>query len=403
MGTPPDPEAELEELRRENAMLRETLDAIEGSVVVYDRDQRYLFGNAAYHALFPHLPGDDVLRGEHYADILNRSIDAGSVPDPLAYTDRAAFVAARAEDMRRPDAEPREVFNTRPGREVFHKSLGRWFLLRSRRTPSNSRVTLRVDITALKRLQGELTDAREAAETASRMKSQFLANITHELRTPLNAVINFAQLMIEQIHGPLGAASYRDYAREIESGGRQLLALIEELLDLARAEAGRLTIVEGTADPAAIIQAAVSMMQPQATAQDVALAATLPRTLPLIRGDAGRLRQVLLNLVDNALKFTAPGGAVQIDAAEDEQGLLIAVTDSGAGIPAGDMNRIMEPFEQADTPMPTQRRPGIGLGLPLARHLVELHDGTLELTSRESRGTAATIRLPTTRLLPRRS
>jgi signal transduction histidine kinase len=392
-----EPISELEMLRRDNAMLRETLDAVEGSVVVYDRDRRYLFGNAAYHALFPHLPPDGVLRGEHYGDVLARSIEAGIVPDAQAYADRAAFIARRLAELGLSEAEPREAFNERPGREELFTRVGRWFLVRARRTATENRVTLRVDITAQKKLQEELAAAREAAEAASRVKSQFLANVTHELRTPLNAVINFAELLAEEIHGPLGAPAYAEYAREIQGSGRQLLGLIEQLLDLARAEAGRLSLTESVIDPASLVRQAAAAMTPAAEGRRLALVVVLPEGLPPMRADAARLRQMLLNLIDNAIRYNAPGGFVRIAAETGPDGLAITIADSGDGIPAADLERVMQPFEKARSQTPG----GLGIGLPLARHLLALHGGTLELANQAGAGTTVTLRFPTFRLMRR--
>lgn len=391
--------AEIVALRRQNQMLRETLDTIEGSVVVYDEQRYFLYANATYHALYPHLPPDEELLGERFEDLLRRSIAAGMIEDPSALTDLEAYLANRVATMQARRATPRDVFNTRPGREAQQRKTGRWYLIRSRRTPSGNDVTLRVDISVQKRLQQELDTARRAAETANQMKSQFLANVTHELRTPLNAVINFAHLIADEIHGPTGDPRYRDYAAQISTSGGDLLALIDELLDLARAEAGHLNIVEGIAEPDVLITTVQRMLAPEAANRGIALVARVPDDLSPVRGDATRLRQVLVNLVANALKFTARGGSVRIAATEDPlAGLTISVHDTGIGIEAADVPRVMQPFEQAHEPS-SESRPGVGLGLPLARHLVELHGGTLTLTSEKGVGTTARVVLPARRLI----
>ena len=390
---------EIEALRRQNAIMRETLDTIEGSVVVYDRERRYLLGNKAYHSLYPHLPGDDELIGRKYEELLALSIAAGSVDNPAAYTDTADFIASRIASMERRGKLSRETQNARPGRESLHPQTGRWSLVRSKRTPSGSDVSLRVDITAQKRLQQELQEAREVAEKASQMKSQFLSNISHELRTPLNAVINFAQLLVEQIHGPLGAPQYRDYAHDIAESGVHLLTLIDELLDLARAEAGRLTIAEGMIDVGRSIAGACRVLKPEADAAGVTLLIETNARLGHLRGDPMRFRQILFNLIGNAIKFTRAGGTVSIEAWGDpEAGLSIVVRDTGIGIAAPDLDRVMEPFAQVARPSGNSR-PGVGLGLPLSRHLIELHGGTLSLDSTEGVGTTVTLRLPMERMM----
>lgn len=393
-------QAELSASRREVADLRETLDELEGSVVVYDRDRRFLFANRAYRALFPYLPPDDVLRQERFEDLLRRSIAAGVVRHPMAVSDPDGFVAMRVASMQRRQRRAAEPQGARPGRETYHPLLDRWFLIRSRRTPRGNDVSLRVDVTGLKRLQQQLETARRAAEASDHMKSQFLASISHELRTPLNAVINFARLLSDQIRGPLGHPDYVSYARDIEDGGRHLLGLIDELLDLARAAAGRLTIHEGVADPAGLLRAVCRVLGPEAAAAGVSLTCDIPQEPPALRGDPVRLRQVLLNLVANAIKFTSPGGSVRLDlTVPADGGMRIQVRDTGVGIAPEDLGRVMQPFEQAHAAAGA-RRPGVGLGLPLARHLVELHGGCLVLASTPGQGTTAEVSLPADRVLP---
>ncbi|MDR3535437.1 MAG: ATP-binding protein [Acetobacteraceae bacterium] len=389
-------QAEMTALRQQVSDLSETLDEVEGAIVVYDRDRRFLLANQAYHALFPHLPADDVLRHERYEELLRRSMVAGTVHDPQAQSDPDGFVARRIAAMEQRQRLPRETTAQRPGRVVYQPRLGRWYLVRSRRTPSGNDVSLRVDITAQKQLQQALEEARAAAETSDRMKSQFLASVSHELRTPLNAVINFARLIAEEIHGPLGATEYRGYAQDIRDSGTHLLGLIDELLDLARAQAGRLTIQEGLLDPSALVRTVCRVLGPEAVGAGVSLSWEAPAERWSVRGDPVRLRQVLLNLVGNAIKFTASGGTVRVSLAVTDDGALrITVRDNGVGIAAEDLGRVMRPFEQVHA----GRAPGIGLGLPLSRFLVELHGGQLALASTPGEGTTAEVALPADRVL----
>ena len=381
---------ELAALKRENAILRETLDSIVGTVVVYDAQRRFVLGNRAYHEHFPHLPPDDELVGKLFEEVLALSIDAGTVVDPEALTDRGAFIARRAREMMHVAA---------PSREIYDPRTGRWYLMLAKLTPSGSRVTLRVDIEEQKALQRELELARGAAETASRAKSLFLANVSHELRTPLNAVINFSSLIKDQIHGSLGAAPYLEYAQSIHESGLHLLALIEELLELASAETGQLTLAERPVNLRAIIHSVCRLLQPEAVDAGVTLTADLANDLPSVRGDSTRLRQILFNLLTNAIKFCRKGDTVRARAGLTGDGRVsISVADTGPGIATEDLPRVLRPFERAVDRL-GREVPGLGLGLPLVSHLVALHGGELKLESVPGSGTTASFSLPADRVL----
>lgn len=376
-------DGDIATLRRQNRTLRDTLNAIDATVVVYDRDRRYLMGNRAYHAMFPHLGTEEELIGQRYENLLAQSIQAGTVADPEAYRDAPGFIARRIQEISESGTYPREIYS---------RASDRWFMIRVNRTPDGSRVALRVDITQQKRLQAELAAAHHAAEAANRSKSQFLANVSHELRTPLNAIINFARLMAEAVHGPLGDPRYVEYAETIRGSGEYLSALFNDLLDLARAEAGRLALSRQLVDVAALVPTACRMLAPEAQEAGITMRTDLPE-LPPVPGDAIRLRQVLVNLISNAIKFSAPGSEVHIAVRATDGWIEASVTDTGYGIAASDLDRILLPFEQVLDPS-RPRNPGVGLGLPLAKHLVELHGGTLTLDSMPDQGTTATVRLP---------
>ncbi|AWU97374.1 response regulator [Azospirillum ramasamyi] len=241
--------------------------------------------------------------------------------------------------------------------------------------------------------------ARQAAEAANRAKGEFLAGLSHELRTPLNAVIGFADLMAREAEGPVGNPVYRQYAANVRDSGQHVLELINEILDQARAEAGALSIEEGRCDLEAAADFALRMLIPRAERAGVRLSAAVAPELRHLRGDDRRIRQILLNLIANGVKYTPSGGSVTVTAAVEEGVPVIRVTDTGLGIPAEDVDRVLEPFARVHSAA-NRGIEGAGLGLPLTKRLVELHGGALALHSRLGVGTTVTVRLPAGRLLP---
>jgi signal transduction histidine kinase len=230
------------------------------------------------------------------------------------------------------------------------------------------------------------------AEAANRTKSEFLANMSHELRTPLNAIIGFSEVIKTASFGPLHDR-YRDYANDIFNSGSHLLKLINELLDLTKLEAKQFELQEEEVELSGLIASAVHLMEPQAETAKVRLTSYVEQGLPVIRADERRLRQILFNLLSNAVKFTPEGGRVQVTARSTEQGMLVTVKDNGVGMSPEQLPKAMEPFRQIDSKI-SRKYEGTGLGLPLTKHLVELHGGTLSLESALSIGTTVTFTIP---------
>jgi signal transduction histidine kinase len=243
----------------------------------------------------------------------------------------------------------------------------------------------------------ELARARDAAEAANKAKTGFLANMSHELRTPLNAVIGFAEVLEGEVLGELGNSRYRDYARDIRESGTHLLDLINDLLDLSKAEAGKLVLTEEPVDLGEAVEVSIAMVQPRAEAAQVTLINDVPDALPPVTADDRKIKQVLLNLLTNAVKFTPAGGEVRIAVSQDSGGVQVAVTDTGIGISAADLERVMEPFAQVDSSF-ARKYEGTGLGLPLVKSLVELHDGRLRIDSAPGEGTRVVVVLPAARI-----
>jgi len=244
-----------------------------------------------------------------------------------------------------------------------------------------------------------LQQRAERAEAQSEAKSAFLATISHELRTPLNAIIGFAGLMEDQRFGPLGAPRYREYVTDIKNSGEHLLGLINNILDLSRAEAGKLHLQEDVVDVAEVAEVCVRQMQLRAAESGLRLELALPASPLMLRGDASKLRQILFNLLSNALKFTPVEGHVllKIEYASDG-GINLVVKDSGVGMSPADIPLAMQPFTQLDNRL-ARRYEGTGLGLPLTRSLVELHGGSLRLESALSEGTTVTVAFPASRTI----
>lgn len=252
-----------------------------------------------------------------------------------------------------------------------------------------------VDAAASAERERAAVEARRLAEAANEAKSRFLAMMSHELRTPLNAINGFSEVMAGQMFGPI-ADRYRIYAEDIHRSGRHLLTLIGDILDVAKAEAGRLELIEAEVALEEIVEPCLRLIAPRAAAGRVHVSGRLPPGIRLF-GDATKLRQVVLNLVSNAVKFTPEGGRVEVKATLAPDGdLTLAVIDTGVGLRPEDIPRAFMPFEQIDHQCQAE---GTGLGLPLAKALVELHGGFLELTSMPGLGTTAVARLPSHRVL----
>jgi PAS domain S-box-containing protein len=259
-------------------------------------------------------------------------------------------------------------------------------------------VTASLDITDRKEAELGLIHAKEEAELASRSKTEFLANMSHELRTPLNAIIGFSQAMGDEIMGPLGSQRYIGYARDICSSGQHLLGIISDILDVSKLEAGKIGLDEEETEISTVVRDVLQLVGERARALEIGLDVDLAPDLPPLRADSLKLKQVLLNLVTNAVKFSQAGDRVLLAARFTHDGFEVSVTDHGIGMDANEIETAVTRFGQVASAW-SRRHPGTGLGLPLAIGLVELHGGRLGIESRKGVGTTVTFTLPRARAL----
>jgi signal transduction histidine kinase len=264
---------------------------------------------------------------------------------------------------------------------------------------SEANELLKSEIAEREQAERGLRAAKEAADLANRAKSEFLANMSHELRTPLNAIIGFSEILKESPFGPIGQTQYEAYARDIHSSGEHLLVIINDMLDMANIEAGRIELREAPLDLRAAIDATMLLIEPRAEAGAIALQKKVSPGLPLLRADSRLVRQALMNLLSNAVKFTPADGTVGVEASVDAAGrIAIAVRDTGIGIAPEHVAKVLIPFGQVEGTL-TKRHGGTGLGLPLARSFIELHGGSIALDSQLGAGTTVTILFPAERAL----
>lgn len=240
----------------------------------------------------------------------------------------------------------------------------------------------------------DLEAARDVAESANRTKSLFLANLSHELRTPLSGIIGFSEILEKQLRGDEQHPKAADFAHDIGESGEHLLRMINNLLDMSKAEAGKLIANRRAIDIGAVLSAQVRMMRVMSENASVTVEENLPSELPEVHADPQMIRQIITNLLSNAIKFTPRGGTIIVGASQaDNGGIRFWVDDTGIGIPEADRERVLRPFEQAETGL-NRRYEGTGLGLPISHALVMLHDGMLEISGAPGTGTTVTVTLP---------
>lgn len=371
-------------LRRQAERLQNIIDNMPQGVAVFDADDALVALNESAIRML----------GLPKAEITPGTIDVSLFMALLAANDRphgyqtAQLTADLAETIRQ---RPEMVF------EHFAPS-GVIMEVRSSSMPGGGLILSFTDITDRKRVEQTLREAKDEAERGNRAKNTFLANISHELRTPLNAIIGFSEMMKHEIFGPLEPSSYRAYVDDIHESGMHLLELINDILDMSKAEAGMTDLIESAVHVPDLIRIVVRLLTRRAESAGITLQEDLPAKLPLLLADERRLRQIILNLGSNAVKFTDDGGSVTIGAAAGPDGFVITVRDTGIGMTPEDMVRVMEPFVQADTRL-SRKYEGSGLGLPLTKALVGAHGGTLHLDSEVGRGTTVTVTFPAARIV----
>jgi PAS domain S-box-containing protein len=372
-----------QELAEKTALLRGTLDHMEQGLLVVDADLRIKIWNERWIELLA-IPRELVGVG-YPTEALARLAASRGEHGP---GDVETLAARHVERLRRGDVARTDVYS----------ATGRAVEVRRSRMPDGGILFTFADISERKRVEIDLRRAKEEAEMASRSKTEFLANMSHELRTPLNAVIGFSDILASQIFGPLGDQRYQGYARDIRDSGLHLLNLINDVLDVSKVEFGKVELIEEVVDVAAIVESCARLMRNRAEAAGLTLVQELPEELPRVEADSRRLKQILLNLLSNSVKFTPSGGCVTLRAGHGADGLRLVVEDTGIGIDPGDLEKAMRPFGQIDSRL-ARKYQGTGLGLPLARSMAELHGGKLAIESIPGRGTTAILWLPPSRVL----
>jgi signal transduction histidine kinase len=371
-----------DKLKRQNQIIEVTIENMELGVTMVNSDLEMTACNSRFREICG-FPEEQFPVGTPLASFFRALSERGE----YGLGDVEDQVQTRMELARQMVAHHFE--RTRPNGVVME--------IRGRPLDDGGFVSTYEDISERKRDEIALLQAKEEAEIASRTKSDFLANVSHELRTPLNGIIGFSEIIEEEIFGPFGNDRYKSYVSDIKVAGHHLLDLINDILDVAKIEAGALNIVSEPVSVAAVIGSSLKLLNRQAAEKSQVLNVEVAKNLPQLLGDRLRLSQVVINLLSNAIKFTPDEGEISINAKLENGDLLISVRDSGIGIAQHEIERIFQPFQQIGQ-IHTRNHEGSGLGLALVRSLVELHDGTAHIESELGVGTTVTIRFPKTRL-----
>ncbi len=369
-----------EQARAAHQRLLDAIESLPESFVLYDAEDRVVLCNSASYNKLPwcKTPVEPGMKYEH-------------MMQEIAYAGLVAEARGREEEWIRESVEKHR--NPAGPREI-QRSDGSWLLITERKTSDGGIVAIRMDITKQKRAQIDREEAIKRAEEANRAKSNFLANMSHELRTPLNAIIGMSEMMSLKIFGPINVPRYEGYVESISIAGRHLLELVNDILDISRIESGNYTFSPQTIQPLAIIEDCRRLILEQPGREHADLVVDVEDPLPDIQSDIRAVRQILLNLMGNAIKFTPLDKKIWLRSASTDAYVAISVVDSGPGIADRDLDRIIRPFERADQNAYLARDDGLGLGLAICNTLAEGLGGELIIDSELGTGTTVTLRLP---------
>jgi PAS domain S-box-containing protein len=379
----PDADVATKDLETRLAELRTIIDTATDGVIIIDNEGAIRSVSRPAEALFGYN-GDDVT-GRPFTSLfaIESQRPAREYLDGLAGNGVASVLN-----------DGREVI----GREAQGRFIPLFMTIGRLPNDSGFCAVLR-DITHWKRAEEELTEARAAAERASSQKTEFLARVSHEIRTPLNAIIGFSELMIDEKFGPIGSERYRDYLRDINRSGNHVLDLVNDLLDISKIEAGQQELSYEAVSLNDVLGEAVAMMQPQANRERVIIRSSFASNLPDVVADLRSIRQIALNLLSNAIRYTPAGGQVIVSTAYESSGdIAVRVRDTGVGMAAAEIEQALKPFKQINA-MKRPRGDGTGLGLPLTKAMVEANRARFVIQSTPGEGTLVEIVFPSQRVL----
>ena len=373
-----------EEAETAQANLVEAIEAMSEGFALYDRDDRLVICNEKYRELWS-SHADAIVPGATYKSILEAGLSRGAFADAIGR--ERQWLAERL------------ISHNQPIKLIDERLEGnRWLRTNERQTRAGGTVSTKMDINELKQREEELRTAKRQAERANQAKSEFLANMSHELRTPLNAIIGFSEIIMSGAVGDVGNSKFVEYSEDINRSGLHLLNLINEILDLSKIEAGKLELHEDAVDVQATLETCLAIIADPVVEAGLTLTTDLPSSLPHLWADELKIKQIAINLLSNALKFSQTGGEIRLRARVESHGSFVfSVSDDGIGMSPEEIPIALAPFGQVSGSL-NRTHNGTGLGLPLTKALVELHGGDLEIDSEAGVGTTVTVRLPSARL-----
>ena len=364
------------------SLLTSVFDVSEVGIVVTDQNQRIIRVNDSFIRIYGWSRED--LLGKDFIELITEDEREIAKRNHEEFLKSGIRSSGEMKLLRRDGNIANALFTT----AALELSQGRRF-----------QVTTIMDITLRKHMELTLRVAKEQADAANQAKSTFLANMSHELRTPLNAIIGFSEMMIKETFGPLGNDKYGEYLDDIHLSACHLLEIINEVLDMSKIEAGRVELDEEFFNIGQMIVAVTRMMASRAFSSGLTIEEKIQDELPALYADPRLVRQVLINLVGNAVKYSNNGAVINVEALVSAHGSLhIIVKDTGVGIPKDKIGEALEPFGQINQSPEAKGIQGTGLGLPLAKAMVELHGGHLSLESDVGKGTKVLVELPLERL-----